>query len=87
MSTPVIVIASCAGVFVLTGPTVSLLLLFFLLLGELSLHQPLHGGLPCALSAAVIPAASAGHARLIELFIQMLKQPFGARKIHVVITK
>ena len=58
LSTPVIVIASCAGVFVLTGPTVSLLLLFFLLLGELSLDQTLDGRLPCPLPAPVVAHVS-----------------------------
>ena len=80
--TPVIVIASCDSVFVLTdaGPTISLLLLlFFLLLSELSLHQSLNSGLPRPLSATVISsagahaAAAAGQARLRGLFTQMIK--------------
>lgn len=56
--------------FVLTGPTLPLLLLFFLLLGELSLDQPLNGGLPRPLPAPVISAGSgsaAGQTRLAEV--------------------
>lgn len=56
--------------FVLTGPTLPLLLLFFLLLGELSLDQPLDGGLPRPLPAPVISAGSgqaAGQTRLAEI--------------------
>lgn len=66
--------------FVLTGPTLSLLLLFFLLLGELSLDQPLDGGLPRPLPAPVISAGSgsgrtaAGQTRLAEV---CLPWPFG----------
>ena len=79
--TPVIVIASCDSVFVLTdaGPTISLLLLlFFLLLSELSLHQSLNSGLSRPLPATVISsagahAAAAGQARLRGLFIQLIK--------------
>lgn len=78
---PVIVIApDCAGVFVLTGPTLPLLLLFFLLLGELSLDQPLDGGLPRPLPAPVISAgsgsgyAAAGQTRLAEV---CLLRPLG----------
>ena len=89
--TPVIVIASCDSVFVLTdaGPTISLLLLFFLLLSELSLHEPLHGGLSRPLPAPVKSSAgthatAAGQARLRGLFIQMLKY-FSPFELHNII--
>ena len=81
---PVIVIApDCAGVFVLTGPTLPLLLLFFLLLGELSLDQPLDGGLPRPLPAPVISAgsgsghAAAGQTRLSRMFTELF-----SRNVH-----